>query len=165
MRSDGKGNGSGRDFGLVRYSDVPDREIDPYWETGDGIYLAKGFVTILAGLRGRGKSGFAAWLAAMATIGFDELRPPEPHNVVIVSIEDPIDAVVKPRVLAAGGDVLRVFGRDRLFLPSEKEKLIEQLVTERPSCSSRIPSTSAWISVFVAATTTVSCRFCARSMK
>jgi hypothetical protein len=128
MRSRGGNRGDGG-LGFIRYSDVPDREIEAYWESSDGVHLASGFVTIVAGLRGRGKSSLLALLAALATAGYKDFNPPEPSNVVMVSIEDPIDTVVKPRVLAAGGDPRRVFGRDRLFLPSEKQALIGELIT------------------------------------
>jgi hypothetical protein len=128
MRTPGGNSGDGSGFDLFRFSDIPDREIQAYWRSSGGIHLAAAFVTIVAGIRGLAKSVFAAWLAARATSGYEDFNPSEPHNVVMFAMEDEIDSVVKPRIEAAGGDPLRVFGRNRLFLPSEKEALLTELV-------------------------------------
>ena len=60
------------------------------------------FLTLIAGVGGLGKSTWAMGLAAAGSIGV------KPWDTIYVTFEDTADEVLKPRLLAAGGDPERV---------------------------------------------------------
>jgi hypothetical protein len=74
--------------------------------------IARGKVTMLAGNPGLGKSQVTASLAAIITTGgqwpVDRIRC-KPGSVVFLSAEDDAADTIKPRLLAAGADVGKVF--------------------------------------------------------
>jgi hypothetical protein len=74
-------------------------------------------LTLVAGVGGLGKSTWLATIAARVSRG--DLG--EPGNVIIVSLEDAAEEVLRPRVEAAGGDLQRVF---RIFEPKRPDTLV-----------------------------------------
>ena len=67
-------------------------------------------VTLCAGKGGTGKSTFTLWLAAQLTRGtLPGMHQGTPRDVLIYGVEDAWDAVIAPRLAAAGADMDRVF--------------------------------------------------------
>lgn len=88
-----------------RMSDVSSRTIHWAW-TGR---LALGYLTVQTGEEGLGKSVFAAWLAAQATLGqLEGVWRGKPVDVLIVGTEDGLEDTWKPRLTLAGADGDRV---------------------------------------------------------
>lgn len=68
-----------------------------------------GAPTLMSGAGGVGKSSLTAWLIARATTGkLDGDRLGEPINVALIATEDDLEAVLWPRLIAAGADPNRV---------------------------------------------------------
>ncbi len=93
-----------------------------------------GTLTLVAGVGGLGKSTWLAAVAAETSRG--DLLDGTPGSVILVSFEDPAAEVLRPRVEAAGGNLLRVYdvafdgdGLDQVTLPRDLEAL-EALVRE-----------------------------------
>lgn len=80
------------------------------WEH-DGIgRIPTRAVTLCAGKGGTGKSTFTLWLAAQLTRGtLPGMHQGTPRDVLIYGVEDAWDAVIAPRLAAAGADMDRVF--------------------------------------------------------
>lgn len=91
-----------------RVSDIQARPIHWLWKGR----IARGKVSMLAGNPGLGKSQVAASMAAIVSTGgawpADEM-PCEVGNVVILSAEDDPADTLRPRLEAAGADLVRVF--------------------------------------------------------
>jgi len=89
-------------------ADIEAKPIDWLWPGK----IARGKVTMLAGNPGLGKSQVTASLAAIVTTGgqwpVDRVRC-KPGSVVFLSAEDDAADTIKPRLLAAGADVAKVF--------------------------------------------------------
>lgn len=86
------------------------RELPIHW-LWDG-WIARGKLSILAGSAGTGKTTLALGLAATVTTGGvwpDGVRCVEPGNVLVWSSEDDPADTLKPRLMACGADVRRVF--------------------------------------------------------
>ena len=86
------------------------RELPIHW-LWDG-WIARGKLSILAGSAGTGKTTAALGLAATVTTGGvwpDGVRCVEPGNVLVWSSEDDPGDTLKPRLMACGADVRRVF--------------------------------------------------------
>lgn len=79
-------------------------------------------VTVLAGMGGLGKSQLSLAIAAEATRG--ELTP-DPLNVLVLTAEDPLAAVVRPRAELAGANLERLFvvEDDIIELPNDAARL------------------------------------------
>lgn len=93
---------------LMCAADVQEQPIHWLW---DG-WIARGKLSILAGSAGTGKTTLALGLAATVTTGGvwpDGVRCTEPGNVLIWSSEDDPADTLKPRLMACGADVRRVF--------------------------------------------------------
>ena len=75
-------------------------------------FLHRGEITLLCGDGGVGKGQFVAQIAKSLTTGepteFFPQAPEETGNIVILAGEDPIDAVLCPRMDAAGADLNKV---------------------------------------------------------
>jgi hypothetical protein len=88
--------------------------------------LPEGFVVILDGLAGQGKTFIAGDLIARITTGRpmpgdggpDEPDPGKVRNVMFLSTEDDYGRVIKARVKAAGGDPRRVYHYDENTPPN-----------------------------------------------
>ena len=107
---------------MVCVSDVEVKPINWLWPGR----IAKGKISLIAGHPGQGKSTVTVSIAAIVSSGgvwpVDDV-PAEPANVVILSSEDDVADTIKPRLIAAGADVERVYvirgvkseGGSRLF--------------------------------------------------
>jgi hypothetical protein len=90
---------------LVEAAGRTPRAIDWLWQH----WIPIGALTGLAGVPDAGKSTFSCWIAARVTRGeFDGALHGQPRNVLIASLEDTIDQVLVPRLIAAGADLTRV---------------------------------------------------------
>lgn len=93
---------------LVRGTEVKERPIHWLWPG----WIAQGKLTILAGAGGTGKTTLALGLAATITTGGrwpDGATCSKPENVLVWSAEDDIADTLKPRLMACGADVSRVY--------------------------------------------------------
>ncbi len=93
---------------LVRASDVVERPIHWLWPG----WLARGKLIILAGAAGTGKTTLALGLAATVTTGGrwpDGLQCSGSGNVLVWSSEDDPADTLKPRLMACGADVRRIY--------------------------------------------------------
>jgi energy-coupling factor transporter ATP-binding protein EcfA2 len=109
------------------------------WEAGEHCWIPLGELVGLGGREGVGKSTMCAHLAAQVTKG--ELPGDfygTPKSVIIVSTEDDWSATIKPRLVAAGADLDRVFQvksvepdglEGTLSLPEDMKRL-EDLIKE-----------------------------------
>jgi putative DNA primase/helicase len=136
---------------IVRASDVTPVAVDWIW---DGR-IARGKITIIAGLPDVGKSQIGAHIAARITKGEhwpNGARAPQ-GDVVILASEDGIEDTWVPRLMAAGADLTRVHfikmvidkhGKRRSFnLQEDLEVLGEKLnVLQKPQLLVVDPITS-----------------------
>ncbi|WP_217903947.1 AAA family ATPase [Bordetella genomosp. 4] len=93
---------------LMCAADVEEKPIHWLW---DG-WVARGKLSLLAGAAGTGKTTLALGLTATITTGGtwpDGQQCVEPGNVLIWSSEDDPADTLKPRLMACGADVRRVF--------------------------------------------------------
>lgn len=104
-----------------RMSQVHAREIDWLWPN----WLPKGMLTLLGGYAGDGKSTLTAALAAAFSTGGilpDGTTAPQ-VNTLMVSTEDEVETVVKPRLAVHGLDEERVHTLDYVQLPDGGQRL------------------------------------------
>jgi DNA polymerase-1 len=95
---------------VLRLADVAVLPVEWEWER----YIPRGCITLVDGDPDRGKSFVALDLAARRTRGW---KPPPgggpgdraPGNVLIMNAEDDLARTIKPRLLAMGADMTRVF--------------------------------------------------------
>jgi hypothetical protein len=91
-------------------ADPADRPVNWLW----GPYLAFGTLAVLDGDPGAGETFLALDLAARLTAGkpMPDGSPcpdrPGGHHVMVVNAEDPVEKVLIPRFVAAGGDLTRL---------------------------------------------------------
>ncbi len=124
---------------VVCMSSVQSRPIEWLWQN----WIAVGKVSMLAGEGGQGKSTILCDLAARTTRGDrwpDGADKTAPGGVIILAAEDDAEDTLKPRLLAAGADVDRVFNiraarnddqsRRTFNLQLDLERL-ERVITER----------------------------------
>jgi putative DNA primase/helicase len=112
-------NGKRSTLAVRRLADVEARSIEwlerPLWQ--------RAAFELLVGRKGSGKGTYLAGLASRVSLGslFGE-----PKNVLIVASEDSDEIDLKPRVLAAGGDVTRIYSvTSALQLPRDAPALGE----------------------------------------
>ena len=134
----GQQQDNGRRLKATKASDITMRATRWLWEVGEHCWIPMGELVGLGGREGVGKSTVCAHLAAKVTKG--ELPGDyygTPKSVIIVSTEDDWSATIKPRLVAAGADLDRVFhvtavGRGlegTLSLPEDTDRL-EELIGE-----------------------------------
>ena len=118
---------------IVPFSEVPEEVLDFLWYP----YVCLGTLGLLDGDPGDGKSQFCAWLCARITRG---QRLPngdkiEPANCFLFNFEDLKGAVIKPRLVANGADLTRVFIQSRPFQLSLEmaEWLDGEIAVKKPS--------------------------------
>lgn len=88
--------------------------------------VPRGAITVLGGPEGSGKTNLAVWLAARVSRGDVPGAGRVPGNVLIVSTEDDASATLKPRLVAAGAQLDRVF-RVRLETDGERRDFMVTL--------------------------------------
>jgi putative DNA primase/helicase len=127
-----------RELNIVCLADVRTKQIQWLWPGR----IAKGKVTALAGHPGIGKSMAGIDISARITKGArwpcgEGIAPK--GSVIILTTEDDAADTIKPRILAAGGDVAKVYhidgvreadGRHRTFSLSDDLELLEQKAKE-----------------------------------
>ena len=84
--------------------------VDWVWaEPGHDGRIPAGAMTMLGGLPDAGKSTLSCWIASELTKGaLPGVYYGKPRNVLIVSLEDTIDRVMLPRLIAVGADLSHV---------------------------------------------------------
>lgn len=112
-------------------TDIQIEAVDWLWEPR----IPRGMLTLLEGIEGEGKSTVLCAIAAAVTCGkgvdgmvFDK----GPGNVLWLSAEDSPGHVLKPRLLAAGADPLRVFVCGEAFsFDEDGARLVEEMAERR----------------------------------
>ena len=112
---------------LVSVASIPMENATFLWEP----YIPLDNFTLLAGLGDLGKSHVSIDLAARTTRGeLEGELAGKPGDVVIATAEDAFKQTVKPRLVAAGADLERVFlvRQDRAFsVPEDVDKLSREI--------------------------------------
>ncbi len=100
-------NNSHHTIKAVCLADVQIEQVDWLWEGRIPIKL----ITILEGIEGVGKSTLLSAIAAAVTCGkgLPDMHANNPANVLWLSAEDDLGMMLKPRLLASGADVSKVF--------------------------------------------------------
>lgn len=96
-----------------RASEIDMRPVSWLWPAR----IARGKVSLIAGMPGLGKSQITASMAAIVTTGvrWPVDRTPAPcGNVIILSAEDDADDTITPRLVAAGADLERAYVIDNV---------------------------------------------------
>lgn len=121
------------DLKVRRMADVEVEHVDWLWE----LRIARGYLTIVEGIEGEGKSTVLVALAAAVTCGSGlvGMNVSEPENVLWLSAEDGLSTMLKPRLLAAGADCARVFASEQPFTLDDQgfQALREQIALYRPA--------------------------------
>jgi hypothetical protein len=130
----------------VLLDDVQERKIEWLWQDR----IPRGAITILDGDPGLGKSLLCCEIAARRSRGLPlpgETAKTTPGGVVILSAEDSIECVIKPRLRAAGGDLTRI-----LAVPYTPEKpgeaFFEKLPADLPILERAVRRVSACLVIF-----------------
>jgi hypothetical protein len=121
-----------QDDGDVCLAEVEEKSVEWMWP--DRIPL--GFVTVIAGRQGLGKSLVSLDIAARVTTGTpwpDGAGIPPVGGCVIVNLEDDAARVLKPRLRAAGADMARIRAITTPIETFEVER-IERIVNRTPEC-------------------------------
>jgi hypothetical protein len=116
----------GGGYTAIRVSAIPARAIDWLW----GGHLARGTLEMLTGQPGAGKSQIQCQYVASVTTGRpwpDGTNGMAPCNVIMMTAEDCLAEILRPRLVAAGADLDRVIvlkairkdNKDRMFLLAE----------------------------------------------
>src|SRR5262249_2303692 len=126
-----------RKYKLIRASDVVAMPIDWLWED----HLARGSLEIMTGLPGEGKSQVQVQYVACVTTGRawpNGKNGIERGSAIMLTAEDNLAQIVKPRLMAAGADcdrvrflpIIRKDKKDRMFLLAEDLELLEEAINE-----------------------------------
>jgi hypothetical protein len=112
---------------LVRMSDVVEREVRWLWRPR----IPRGYLTLLEGDPGLGKSFLSVQLISAVTTGRSlpddcaAYHDDDPANVLLMGAEDGLEDTVRPRLTAAGADLTRVLAIKGLAVPSRDGKTRE----------------------------------------
>jgi hypothetical protein len=121
------------DLKVRRMADVQVESVDWLWN----LRIARGYLTIVEGIEGEGKSTVLVAIAAAVTCGqgLKDMVFDGPGNVLWLSAEDGLSTMLKPRLLSAGADCTRVFASEQPFTLDDKgfQALREQLAIHRPT--------------------------------
>jgi putative DNA primase/helicase len=95
---------------LVSMHDVEAKPVEWLWP----MRIPKGALSIIAGDPSQGKSQITCYMAAVISTGKpwcddDKHKKRPASNVILLNAEDAADTVIKPRLLAAGADVRKVY--------------------------------------------------------
>src|SRR5262249_16773391 len=119
----------------VRASDVKPRAKNWLWMGR----LLRGFLELMTGIPGVGKSPLQLSCVGIATTGRrwpDGQPATEPVNVIMVTTEDPIDQEIVPRLIAAEANLERIWflrrikrdDKNRMFLLGEDLDALEHMI-------------------------------------
>jgi len=114
---------------LKRVSDCESRSVDFLWKP----YIPIGFVTMLTGDPGVGKSTITTQLASAISKGttFVDGASAPLGNVVLFSVEDPINEVIRPKLSKDHADISKVFVYDAcLTLDDTGFETIKHIIQE-----------------------------------
>jgi hypothetical protein len=105
-----------------RASDIKPQVVKWLWPN----HIQSGAVNLIAGPEGRGKSLVSVDIAARTSTGaaWPDGSPCERGRVLYCSAEENIEAVVVPRLMAAGADLTRIEIVDGLGSSSDEKKVI-----------------------------------------
>lgn len=95
---------------LISMADVEAKPVEWLWP----MRIPKGALSIIAGDPSQGKSQITCYMAAVISTGApwcdDDKHEKRPAlNVILLNAEDAADTFIKPRLLAAGADVSKVY--------------------------------------------------------
>lgn len=128
----GGSSAASADDGDLLLSEVKEQPVDWLWENR----IPMGFLTVLAGRQGQGKSLVCADIAARVTLGCawpaGGSNAPQ-GEVVIVNLEDDPARVLKPRLRAAGADLAKVRVVTSPITTSELPRL-NRILDRCPNC-------------------------------
>jgi DNA polymerase bacteriophage-type len=124
-------------FVLVCAADVVAKPMDWLWQD----HLARGSLEMMTGLPGEGKSQVQCQYVTCATTGRawpNGRNGVSPGRAIMLTAEDNLAQIVKPRLLAAGADCTRVHflplirkdKKERMFLLAEDLELLEEAIVE-----------------------------------
>jgi hypothetical protein len=121
------------DLKVRRMADVEVERVNWLWE----LRVPRGYLTIVEGIEGEGKSTVLVALAAAVTCGsgLADMNVSEPESVLWFSAEDGLSTMLKPRLLAAGADCARVFASEQPFTLDDQgfQALREQIALYKPA--------------------------------
>jgi hypothetical protein len=102
-------------FAVVNLKDVVAKEISWLWKP----FIPLGEFTILEGMEGLGKSWLCYAISHAVAVGsalpFHEGSSIEPSNVLLLSAEDSVEHVTKPRLEILKADLSRIYVIDEIF--------------------------------------------------
>jgi putative DNA primase/helicase len=124
-------------FVLVCAADVVAKPMDWLWQD----HLARGLLEMMTGLPGEGKSQVQCQYVACATTGRawpNGRNGISPGRAIMLTAEDNLAQIVKPRLMAAGTDCTRVHflplirkdKKERMFLLAEDLEILEEAIVE-----------------------------------
>ena len=115
----------------VCMADVQVKNIDWLWEGR----IPRGTLMIVEGMEGEGKSTMLCAIAAAVTQGrgLSDMPLTTPGNVLWLSAEDDLGRVLKPRLLATGADVTKVFAVSESFTFDDKGVALVREMAQRRS--------------------------------
>lgn len=92
---------------MIPFSEIPEEQLEFLWYP----YICLGTLGLLDGDPGDGKSQLTAWLCARISRGqtLPNGEKLKPANCFLLNFEDLKGAVIKPRLIANGADLSRVF--------------------------------------------------------
>ncbi|WP_299192468.1 bifunctional DNA primase/polymerase [uncultured Erythrobacter sp.] len=92
---------------MIPFSEIPEEQLEFLWYP----YICLGTLGLLDGDPGDGKSQFTAWLCSRVSRGqtLPNGEKIKPSNCFLLNFEDLKGAVIKPRLIANGADLSRVF--------------------------------------------------------
>lgn len=99
---------------LLRMEDVKERKMKWLWYP----YIPLGAASLVFGPGGYGKSQLMVLIAAHISTGTalpGQDYPHRPMNVLMMSAEDDIEAVLKGRLVRAGADLTRIYVPEKIF--------------------------------------------------
>jgi hypothetical protein len=115
-------------FSVINMADVTAKEISWLWKP----FIPLGEFTILEGIEGLGKSWLCYAIACAVATGsglpFHEGDPIKPSNVLLLSAEDSLEHVTRPRLELMKTDLRRIYAIEELF---SLDNFIESVQFER----------------------------------
>ncbi len=114
----------------VCMADIQIKPVDWLWENR----IPRATLTIVEGIEGEGKSTMLCAIASAVTKGqgLSDMPLAASENVLWLSAEDDLARILKPRLIATGADVTRVFAVAEAFTFDDKGvELVREMVERR----------------------------------